>query len=397
MKDRPALFLFAAVSLAFVALGIALMWKLRVDPALPGDAPMAEYYLSMACRCPWPRIDSTWSIHTVAAPFRYRVLVPWLAGLLPFDTTTSLSLITYVSLAILYAMVLDLSRRFGLSAVAAVAGLGLSYVFEPHFVNYYHPFLVEGFALLIIAVMFYALAIDSFWLFAVAGLSGVFAREVIWFLLPVWCVRSVKRGLALTAIASVALLVERSVIWGPPYALPYTVDPMTMAIKHLNNVSNFVRDIRSTWGWAFAVTALGIGLLPARSFRTIGPMALGLLIAALVTSFFAQDIPRLFGVLMPIVAIATGQLVVSLIERRHYLLLASLIALIALQFCVTHKNGLPIDADGLAAVTRPIRLGTVWAILAAFALRRELFKSLTEQFSSMTERREGVTSTVPVP
>ncbi len=397
MKQRSALLFFSAVAIGFVAFGIAMLVGVRVDPAKPGDAPMAEYYLSMACRCPWPHVDPSWSIHTVAAPFRWRVLVPWLAGLLPLETATSLSSITYVSLGMLYFLVLVLSRRFGLSAGAAAAGLALSYVFEPHFVNYYHPFLVEGFSLLIIAVMFYALMIDSFWLFAVAGLSGVFAREVIWFLLPVWCARNMKRGLALTAVAAAALLVERSVLWGPPYALPYTVDPMTMATKHVNHVSNFVRDIRATWGWAFAVTALGVALLPARSFRTVGPMALGLLIAAFVTSFFAQDIPRLFGVLMPIVAVATGQLVVTLSERRQYLLLASLIALIVLQYAITPMNGLIVDGPALAATVRPIRLGTAWTIVAAITLRRQVMQRLSEKFSVRAVPPELDRQTVTAP
>ena len=63
MKPGLTLLLFVAVAVGLVALGIAMLRHARVNPARPGDAPMAEYYLSMACRCPWPGADPSWSIH----------------------------------------------------------------------------------------------------------------------------------------------------------------------------------------------------------------------------------------------------------------------------------------------------------------------------------------------
>src|SRR5438067_2192967 len=97
--DRRTLLLFAAVSLSLVAVGIGLLARIRVTPAHYGDAVMSEYYLSMLCRCHWYGGDLPWSIHGVAAPYRYRILVPWLAGHLPFAGPTALAVITYASLA----------------------------------------------------------------------------------------------------------------------------------------------------------------------------------------------------------------------------------------------------------------------------------------------------------
>jgi hypothetical protein len=280
-----------------------------------------------------------------------------------------------VSLAVFYWLVLLSCRRLGSSAGASVFGLALAYVFEAHFVNYYHPFLVEGFGLMIIATMFYAFTIESFWLFAIAGLCGIFAREVTWFLLPVWCARSMKRGVALTVIAALALIVQRILLWGAPYQ----IDPVTIGLWHLHNPGNYLRDVRATWGWAFALTALGISLLPATSFRTVGPLAAGLLVAALCSSFLATDTPRLFGVLVPVVAVATARLIAVLAERRQRFLLASLCGMVVLQYCVTDQNGLTHDPAAIAAIVRPIRLGTAWVIVAAFILRRELAQSIREK------------------
>jgi pimeloyl-ACP methyl ester carboxylesterase len=384
-RDGRALLLFAAVSLGFVALGIAMLVRTRVNPQHYGDAVMAEYYLSMLCRCHWYGGALPWSIHAVAAPYRYRVLVPWLAGYLPFAGPTSLAVITYASLALFYFLTLLSCRRLGLSAGASVCALALPFVFESHLVNYFHPFLVEGFGLMIIAAMLYAFAIDSFWLFAAAGLCGIFAREVTWFVLPVWCARNLRRGVTLTIVGAVALLIERSVLWGPPVSYP--IDPASIAMWHWHEPGNFFRDIRAVLGWEFGLTVLGIGLLPAKSFRTAGPMFVGLLGAACIASFLATDTARLFGVQFPIVVIAAAQLVTTLSERRHYLLLASLVGLVVVQYVVTPNNGLPFDPAAIAARLRPIRLGTLWTVAAAFMLRRELAERLRETLGMLRSRR----------
>jgi pimeloyl-ACP methyl ester carboxylesterase len=338
---------------------------------------MAEYYVSMLCRCTWHGPSRPWSIHIVEAPYRYRLLVPWLASFLPVAAPTALALVTYVSLAAYYFLILVSFRRLEVPAGVAVCALALPYVFEAHFVNYYHPFLVEGFSLTVMATMLYAYTIDAFWLFAAAGLTGIFAREMVWFVLPAWCFRDLKRGIMLAGVAGFALLIERNLVWGDP--TPYRIAPATIAAFHLDSLSNYARDIRATWGWAFGLTALGIGVLPARAFRVMGPMSLVLFGAALIASFLATDTPRLFGVMTPSVAIAAAALIMLLLEKRHYLLLVSLTGLIVLQFLVTPKNGITANPAAISAIARPIRLGTIWTIVAAFALRRELAASLREK------------------
>src|SRR5438552_11712089 len=47
---RRTVVVFAAVAIGLVGLGIALLAGIR---AAPERAPMAVYYLSMTCRCPW--------------------------------------------------------------------------------------------------------------------------------------------------------------------------------------------------------------------------------------------------------------------------------------------------------------------------------------------------------
>lgn len=382
MKRDERLVWLAAASVAFLAIGCFVSG--RVVPEKYGDAPMAEYYLSMACRCAWPNGNTAWSIHTVPAPFRWRVLVPWIAGALPFPTVTSLALVTYASLVGYYFLLLLWCRRISVSPPVAVVAIAVPFAFEPHLINYFHPYLAEGFSLFLMAVMVYAFTIDSFVVFAIAGFAGVFAREVIWALLPVWCARDIKKGLALTAVATAAIAIEHSVIWGPPYARPYTIDPMTVLRFHVDNVGNYVRDIRATWGWAFGVSILGLLLLPAAVFRIVWPVALGLAVAAFGSSLFATDTARLFGVMMPIVVIAAAQVLLLLIAQRRYALVATLVVLTFLQYCVTPINAFSIDSAAVASATNPIRLGLIWTVATALALRETLAERLREKCPFIT-------------
>lgn len=352
---------------------------------------MSVYYLAMACRCPWHNLpkavqylppDGRWSIHAVPAPFRYRVLVPWLARQLPFTAETSLSAITYASLAVSYLMVLLSCRRLGLSAGASMCGLALAYVFEPNLDAYYSPFRVDGFGLMIVAMMLYALTIDSFWMFAIAGICGMFVRETTLLLLPIWCARNVTRGVLLTALAFAAWLIERRLLFGPPD----TVAPLTILMIRLRNPQSYVKDILSTWGWAFAVSAIGTTLVPSNAFRTFGPMAAGLLLVAACSYLLASDTIRLFLVLLPFVAIAAARLIAILAERRERLLLASLAGLVVLQFFVSGQTRLSHNPAALAATVRPMRLGLVWAIAALLMLRRELTAGLREKLAPLNDQ-----------
>jgi hypothetical protein len=371
--DRPRL-LFILVSLALVAFGIAVLHGLR---ELPERATMAVYYFSMICRCPWHDLPKAvqflepgapWSIHIVPGPFRYRVLVPWLLGLAPVAPDTSLSVTTYVCLAASYMLILLSMHRAGLSTAAAIGGLALAFAFEPNLDAYFNPFRLDGFGLLIAALMMYALTVDSFWLFAAAGVVGLCARETTLMLMPVWAVRSVRRAAGLTAAAALAWLAARELLYGPPDI----VEPMTILTMRFSKPASFVKDILSTWGWAYAIVAVGLAVLPARAFRDLGPMAIGLLALSAVSYLLASDTIRLFLILMPAVAVAAAGLIDVLIERRHRLLLVLLFALVVLQFCVSRETNLSHHPRALAAMFRPMRVGFAWTIAVMFSLRREL-------------------------
>lgn len=372
----------APVALAFVALGMATaaVGGTRADPNLAGrgGAMMAEHYLSITCRCPWfPHTGAPWSIHGVHAPFRYRVLVPWLAGFLPFAAPTSLSLVTYASLAATYWFVLLSCRRLGISAGGAMAGVAVAYAFETHLSNYWNPFLVDGVGLMTVALMVYAVAEDAFWLFAIAGILGVFAREALILVLPAWCARDLKRGTALTLVAAAALSAERWVLFGPP--APSGESPALVLISRLHAPVAFATGVFSSWRWAFAVAVLGLTLLPAGAFRRMAPISLTVFAAALASGLLAAETARYFGIVMPIVAIAAAQLVAVMVARRSRMLLAGLGGLVLLEFIKWAATRPGHDPTAFAAAVRPLWLAIVWVAAATWSMRHDLTRAAREK------------------
>lgn len=359
------------LSVALTAMGVALLTGMRtsVDPPT-GDA---VFYLSMVDARP------AWAETVVPAPFRYRVAVPWLARQFPFGAATSLSLITYASLAACYFLMLLTCRRLGLPFSAAVGGLLVGYVFEPHLYNYFNPFLIDGFGLLVISAMSYAFVVDSFGLFAVVGVLGVLGREVALLLLPFWCVRRFTWGLGVTAVGVGVLALLRVMLPGPGMSL---LDAFSMyGVPRLIEVSVFAKHIRASWGWAIAVAPIGICLLRRPAFVAVGPVCVALIAMAFATAMVAADVNRMFLVLMPVIVFGTAQVIATLMEKRHRMWLALLGGIAATQFCVSGANALlGVRLHTILAVRVPvIRLGTIWAIATLVLVRRELMDGLRQK------------------
>jgi hypothetical protein len=337
-----------------------------------------------------------WSIHGVPVPFRYRVLVPWLASRLPFDPVLSLSLVNYVSLGAAYAFLLLTCRRLGMSRPASALGLAIAFTFYSHITTYSNPLLTDGFILLVLSAMTYAFVVDSFWMFAAWGLAGTFAREVPLALLPVWSVRDVKRGAIITAIAGTAMVAIRISLMGPSGATGELLHPSWWLNAAMHVILegppgatfwprplswSFVRDIAYCWGWAFAFTPLGLLLLPRDAFVKFVPFAAALCAAALGMSFVATDVPREFLVLMPVVVVAAAQLTDRLAAEKRVVWLALLLGLAAVQFSLSEPN-LVLSRETWRAVTVRVplvKIGAAWTIGAAILLRHELGSWFSEK------------------
>jgi hypothetical protein len=367
--------LFAAVSLACTAFGVAMLTGMRTSVTPPtGDAAQ---YLSMID----PSMPGAEPV--VPSPYRYRILVPWVARQLPFSPSASLSLVTYASLAVSYFLMLLTCERIGVSGWAGIGGLAVAFAFEPHLYNYYNPYLVDGAGLMVMTAMTYAFVADAWWTFAVAGLAGAFVREITAVLLPLWGVRSVRRSVALTAIVVAALAIEHQMLAAPGLTLADAF--RANGLQQILGPSELFKHVRASWSWAILAGPLGLCLLEENAFRRIGPPAVALLAAAVGGTLLASDLNRMVFVLMPVVAVGTAQLVSTLMVRRQRTCLALLGGLVVVTLCTSGANavlGIPVYQRLVLAVPT-IRLGTLWTITAAVILRRELLHGVRDKLRAI--------------
>lgn len=397
-----------SVALALAVTGIFTHQGLpEIDTTYLSRYPSdSSIYLSMAAHRdmdtkPGPTLETGWTPYTPRPPFRYRILVPWLARQLPFGPVFSMAMVNYVSLAGAYVFLLLACRRLGLSRWASAFGLATAFTFVSHLPNYANPWMTDGFILLILSGMTYAFVADAFWLFAALGLVGILAREVPAVLLPVWCLRDVKRGATVTVMAVAAIAIERAMLFedsGPTWAVLHP-SWMLNAVKHtiLGGPSGasfwpprrlsrlLIIDIVYCWGWAFATIPFGLLLLGRDAFGRFMPIAVTLLVAAFGMSLVATDTSREFMVLLPVVVVAVAQLTAALAAEKRVFWLALLAALTAAQFSLSEENVVlgPEAWATWAARVPMIKLGVVWAIGAALLVRLELARRFGEHWRAL--------------
>lgn len=264
----------------------------------------------------------------VPGPFKFRVLIPFVASLIPASPTTALLIISYLSLFGAYLFVIRACDTLGLSVRDSAFGLFAIWGSTWHLYHYFNPYMTDPFALFALSLMITALLRDAFWPFAIAALIGAMGRETTAFLVPAWfATRQVTRTLWL--IAAVVLIVVL-----PRYWLAADGD---LGIAGAFNSSDtlfqpfiFARQLLATWGFVWFLAIAGMWYIgPAYRGRVAASFA-ALFLGALAASAMATDTGRMFGFLAPIMAIGTAQFYA--VARRHSSALAwMLVGLIAVQ------------------------------------------------------------------
>ena len=129
-------------------------------------------------------------------PFKYRILVPFLASCLPLSPSLALKIISVISLAICYLFTLLSCRKLGYDNFQSMIGLFVSYATTSHLLNYQNLYMTDAFQLMIIALIFFSLVSNNFWLFLFSIILGILARETTIILAPAWLlIRENRKGL----------------------------------------------------------------------------------------------------------------------------------------------------------------------------------------------------------
>lgn len=276
--------LLAGAAVCLVVLGFA---RMPPTSSLYGDALS---YVSMAEHGPTAAI----------APFRYRVLVPFLASLMPLPAPTSLLMISVAALVAFYLLTLATSIRLGAAAPVAFGSLVAVFFTFWHQYNFHNPYLTDAFQLAMIAAMVYALIIDSFPVFAAAAVLAVAARETAVVFVPAWfLLKNKRRGAAIVLCAVAVMMAPR--LWyadGTPL-----VESMGRAYRASGGSDRFpwafarrVYDAYGLFWWAIGVSVV----VNLRNPVLTVSFAL-LFVGALLSSVIAVDTGRMFQMLAPII------------------------------------------------------------------------------------------------
>jgi hypothetical protein len=241
---------------------------------------------------------------SVVSPFRYRLLVPFLARLLPLPADRALLAISHVSLVGCLFLAMLISRRVGLSIPACVFGATAMFCSRASVYNYVNPYMTDGVALLAIFVMGYSYLGEQDAAFGVAALVGLMSHEITVLLIPaVLFSRRWKRGVVICAASAFVLLLTR--FWlGTGYAGNLKKE-FLFASVHLSHPLEWLEAVVLSWYLLWPLFVMGITMLPAKGFPLL--VCSGLLtVGAVFLSSFVLDTERTYSILAPLMAIGAA-------------------------------------------------------------------------------------------
>jgi hypothetical protein len=307
------------------------------------------------------------------APYRYRVLSPWLAGQLPGTATDGLWWITQASLLIAFAIGLSLCRQAGISWTGAGLGLFATAGFPAHAYHFHNPFLTDAAGLVVLTALLAAAWTQRFWPFFALALVAPLVRETACCLLPLWMPRNVRRGV-LSLLAGLAVLVALHLLLAPALdgsgpsgeaASSFRLPPLRASLT-----AGLL-----AWSFGWWLAAIGLLLLRWSVFGVVAFAGLLLTAGAFAATFVASDFERMFGLLTPVMLIGCARAFdVSLACSRALTLLLAALA-IAQFLCAVPNPFVPHDTWGHLGYWPPkllLAAGTCGAAALAWLIRKRL-------------------------
>ena len=212
---------------------------------------------------------------TVMVPFRYRIVVPWIAKQLPFSPERSLQVISMLSLVGVQALLVLVGRRLAIPVVDIAAGM-VTLSLMPSFLYVFHnPYLLDLFTLLMITAAFHALLRRAPVAFVAIVAVGAAGREAVLFIAPAYLVtmllvrerRPAERPLLLAlgiGLAIAGFLLPRLLpAFGGDgmhrYAAFY--ETTLRQFVPLRTPVEFAVSISTAWDWLWFAAAGGLALL----------------------------------------------------------------------------------------------------------------------------------------
>lgn len=123
--------------------------------------------------------------YKIRAPFCYRPLVPFLAGVLPFGVETNFFIINFLGIY-LTGILLYTTLRLNFNIKLSITGLIMFCSFEIIEILFFDFYLVDSLAFFFIILCFYSILTSNNKLYCLSLFLGVLTKEVVLFTIPVF-------------------------------------------------------------------------------------------------------------------------------------------------------------------------------------------------------------------
>ncbi len=248
-------------------------------------SPDAVQYLAMTTRQP------------ADVPFRYRILVPLLASLLPVPPDTGLRIVNYTSLAVTYIVWFKLLMALAFNRYLASLSIFATFTSLGHLLIYQNPYLTDSFAFMWLSFIFYSAIQNNSMLFLLSSIAGVLTRETCLFGLPIFTTRR-KVFTALIACVASIMLTMLVLFAGIP-ALQTSVETPYFSSAP-GYLLGYAAKLYFTFGFMWIPLIAGSIIAycdNSPNSRYVVRMFLLLTAAALTTSAIATDTTRMYSVI----------------------------------------------------------------------------------------------------
>ena len=227
-------------------------------------------------------------------PFRFRFVVPWLAGALPIGDLAAFRLIAYVAMAATFAMTFDLARRAGSSCRSA--GLGVALVFGSPWTLYvfHNPFMTDAAAHVVIATQLVTLVASATIPFVVLTLVGSGVRETTGVLAPALWSAGRRWPAAVATFLVIAIFVAMRMLDGSePRLIGAARERFAPAA-----IIRIGRDALMGWAGLWVLAPAGLLCIQGATGTRLRAATCWLLLGAALSSLVANDTGRMFAVLL---------------------------------------------------------------------------------------------------
>ena len=296
------------------------------------------------------------------APFRYRFLVPLIVSRLPMNAELGFRAVTFVCLGLMYVVALMIADAMGVSRRAALIALFSVFCARTHAFNYWNPLLADGWGLLAMFLMLWALVGNRDAIFTAASVLGTLGRESVMFLTPaIFTPKQWRRAVLPITLTVAAYVLPRVLLRTPDQDIVHFYAQYHELPKFAT--LRFWESLAIAWSYLWLVLPVGITLTPRLwrpvIFRALGWVVLGTCISVVM----AEDTERMVSYLTPFVFLATA----FLVDQAESVALDVLLVVLAVAHLLIMLATVPFPVHPHGLVTSSLRLELLVVSCAAVA------------------------------